>query len=113
MMKEKLAHVSLFRFDPEVDEQPWYQEFTVSYEGRTVLDVLRYIYENLDSTFTFRWCCDKGYCGSCVVSLNGKPAYACMKSAEGKMIIEPHPKFEVIKDLMIDFDRIKKQSVKA
>ena len=108
MSEDKLAKIKLFRFDPEVNDKPWYQEFEVSYEGRTVLDVLRYIYENLDSTFAFRWACDEGYCGSCVVSVNGKPAFACAKSAEKNMKIEPHPKFEIIKDLMIDFDRPKK-----
>lgn len=109
MAVNKLAEIKLFRFDPEIDAEPWYQEFEVPYEGRTVLDVLLYIYENLDSTFAFRWACAKNFCGSCVMSVNAKPVYACMKSAEKKMIIEPHPKFEVIKDLMIDFERIKKQ----
>jgi len=108
MVEDELAELKLFRFDPEFDDKPWYQEFKTPYEGRTVLGVLRHIYENLDSTFAFRWACDDGCCRSCAVLVNGKPALACIKSAEKIMRIEPHPKFEIIKDLMIDFDRPRK-----
>ena len=39
--------------------------------------------------------------------VNGTPVFACRKSAEKVMIIEPHPKFEILKDLVVDFDRLK------
>ncbi len=108
MVEDNLAAVKLFRFDPEVNGQPGYSEFQAPYKGQTVLDVLRYIYENLDSTFAFRWGCNKGCCRSCAILVNDQPVFACTKSAEEKMTIEPHPKFEVIKDLVVDFDRPKK-----
>ncbi len=104
MARGELALVKLFRFDPEVDTEPRYDEYRVPYQYRTVLDVLRYIYENLDSTFAYRWGCTKGRCRACVVSVNGNPALACMKFAEKEMKIEPHPKFKLIKDLMVDFE---------
>lgn len=107
IVDEELAIVRLFRFDPETDTEPRYDEFKVPYQGRTVLDVLRYIYENLDSTFAFRWACTKGLCRACVVSVNKRPALACMKSAEKNMTVGPHPKFRVIKDLLIDLDKLK------
>lgn len=103
MADDELAMVKLFKFDPQVDTEPRYDEYHVPYRGRTVLVVLRYIYENLDSTFAFRWACTSSHCGSCAVSVNGKPVLACMKSAEKDMRIEPHPKFRVIKDLLVDF----------
>lgn len=106
-VENNLATVILFRFDPEVDTEPIYSEFRVPYEGWTVLNVLSYIYENLDNTFAFRWACSKGICRSCVVSVNGKPVLACMEQASKYMKIEPHPKFEVVKDLIIDFDKPK------
>ena len=37
--------------------------------------------------------------------VNGTPAFSCKKMAEAGMVIEPHPKFAVIKDLVIDFDK--------
>lgn len=100
--------VELFRFNPEVDSQPRYVEFNaLPYKGHTVKDVLSYIYENIDDTFAFRWACNQGMCRACVVSVNGKPVLSCMQQAIKNMKIEPHPKFKVIKDLIVDFDTLK------
>ena len=104
MTKEDLAVVKLFRFDPEVDTRPSYREYKVPYRGRTVLDVLLYIYQNMDSTFTFRWACAEGLCRSCAVSVNGRPALACNAPARKEMKIDPHPKFKLKKDLLVDLD---------
>jgi len=106
--KNELATVRLFRFDPEVDAEPRYDEFKVPYQGRTVLDVLRYIYENLDSTFAFRWACKKRFCRCCIISVNDQPALSCMAPAQKEMKLDPHPKFTLIKDLVVDLDRPKK-----
>jgi len=38
------------------------------------------------------------------MSVNGNPALACNKLAEKEMKIEPHPKFKVIKDLIVEFE---------
>jgi len=103
----ELATIRIFRFDPETDKEPRYQEYLAPYQERTVLDVLRHIHENIDSTFSFRWACTKVYCRSCVVSVNGKPVLSCNDPAQKEMTIEPHPKFEIIKDLVVDFDRPK------
>ena len=110
MGEDTLARISLFRFDPGVDKEPWYQELEAPYQGRTVLDILRHIYEDMDTTLAFRWACDDGCCRSCVVSVNDKSVFACTKQAEKTMKIEPHRKFEVLKDLVVDFDRPRKQS---
>lgn len=107
MVETRLATVKLFRFDPEVDERPWYCEYKVPYEGCTVLDALLYIYENLDSTFAFRWACGNSRCRCCVVLVNGSPVLACVASASRYMTIEPHPKFKIIKDLITDLDKLK------
>lgn len=104
MAEEELAVVKLFRFDPEVNTEPRYETYEgVPYKGRTVLDVLQYLYKNRDSTFSFRWACTKGWCRSCIIAVNGKPTFACVKKAEKEMTIDPHPKFKVIKDLICDF----------
>ena len=103
--EDSLAIVKLFRFDPEVDDNPWYSDFKVPYKGRTVLDVLLYIYENLDISFAFRWACGKGCCRSCVASVNERPALTCMAPASRYMKIEPHPKFRIVKDLIVDINK--------
>ena len=104
MTEDELCSVKIFRYDPEVDSAPRYDEYRVPYLQRTVLDVLRDIFENHDSTIAFRWGCGKGRCRGCVMSVNENPALACMKLAEKEMKIEPHPKFKVIKDLIVEFE---------
>ena len=105
---KKMTQTKVFRFDPTVDKEPRYEAYLTPFEGYTVLDVLKYIYENYDSTLSFRFgCAGAGYerCGACAVLVNETPVLSCKKLAEKRMTIEPHPKFEVIKDLAIDFDR--------
>lgn len=108
--KEELASVELYRFDPEVDAAPRYSTFRVPYKGLTVVNVLSYIYENLDSSFAFRWACGKGYCRGCILQVNGKPVMGCTQPATKHMRIEPHPKFKVVKDLIVDFDRLRDEA---
>lgn len=106
--EQKMTQTKVFRFDPKVDKEPRYETYPTPFEGYTVLDVLKYIYENHDSTLSFRFgCAGAGHerCGACAVLVNGRPALSCKKLAEEGMTLEPHPKSEVIKDLAIDFDR--------
>jgi NAD-dependent dihydropyrimidine dehydrogenase PreA subunit len=105
---QKMTQVKVFRFDPQVDKDPRYETYLTPFEGHTVLDVLKYIYENYDSSLAFRFgCSGAGYerCGACSVLVNGRPALSCKQLAEEEMTIEPHPKCAVIRDLAIDFDR--------
>lgn len=68
----------------------------------TVLDVLNYIYTELDSTLAFPRSCRNGKCGLCTVDVNGKPCLACNSPATEKMVIAPIKGFPVIKDLVTD-----------
>ena len=105
MSRDELATVKLFRFDPETDKDRRYVEFSVPYHGHTVLSVLTHIFEKLDSSFSFRWACKQGHCRSCVVQVNGKSVLSCKEPASKYMKIEPHQKFKVLKDLVVDFDK--------
>jgi len=112
MMKNKdgKAHVKVFRFDPTQDKKPKYQTYDVPLEG-SVLDALQYIYEHYDSSLAFRFgCSGASYerCGACSVVVNGQPALTCRRLVERAMTVEPHPKFQVIRDLVIDFDKEQK-----
>jgi succinate dehydrogenase/fumarate reductase iron-sulfur protein len=107
-MKQPVAQVRVCRFDPKVDIAQHFNVWEVPYEeGQTVLDILVYIYEHLDPTLAFRWGCKKGHCGSCPLQVNGKPVFSCREQATAEMVVEPHPKFEVIKDLVVDFEKPK------
>ena len=98
--------VRIYRFNPRCDKAPRYDTYTdIPYKESTVLDVLRYIQENIDSTLAFRWACTRAFCRSCAIVVNGKPALACIVTAEREMTIEPHSKFPVIKDLIVDLEK--------
>ncbi|MFC1964372.1 2Fe-2S iron-sulfur cluster-binding protein [Chloroflexota bacterium] len=108
--ENKFAEVKVFRFDPTVDKEPRYETYRAPYEGYNVYNVLQYIYENHDRSLAFRGGCSGkggGRCGACPVLVNGNPALSCQRLATDKMVIEPHPKFELIKDLVVDFKKVK------
>lgn len=107
-----LASVKIFKFDPDVDKEPRYETFHVPYEGKTVLNVLEAIYQDLDQGLAFRYGCEGKHdsrCGACAIEVNGLPALACRKISEKEMVLEPHPKFEVVKDLVVDFKRVREE----
>jgi fumarate reductase (CoM/CoB) subunit B len=100
--------VKIFRYDPDVDEEPRYETYEVPYtEGMVVLDVLNYIYENVDGTLAYRWACRAGQCGSCAVIINGKPRIACRTPVEKEkaVTITPLLQFPVVRDLVVDLER--------
>lgn len=106
----KLANVKIFKFDPTVDTKPQYKVFNVPYEGMRVLDVLKTLYHGSDPELAFRWGCEGAHdsrCGACAVMVNGRPALSCRRPAGVEMVIEPHPKFEIIRDLVVDFNKIR------
>jgi succinate dehydrogenase/fumarate reductase iron-sulfur protein len=98
------ATVKIFRFDPAVDKKPKYETYQVPGEvwhDRKVIDVLKYIYQNLAPGLAFREACYQGLCGCCTMKVNGKPVLACDSFASQEMIIEPLNKDKVVKDLII------------
>lgn len=100
-----LARVVVRRFDPSADSEPYYQEYTcIPFEGRSVMEVLQTIYEEHDPSLAFRRLCIHGFCGSCFLLVNGEPVLSCQCPAQAEMKIEPHPKFPVIRDLVVDLD---------
>lgn len=64
--------------------------------GDTVMDVLDYIYENLDHSLAYyrhSRCC-QGVCGRCAVKLNGKTVLACKAEIDPVLIsvsLDPAP----------------------
>ncbi|MFX0204732.1 MAG: 2Fe-2S iron-sulfur cluster-binding protein, partial [Candidatus Hodarchaeota archaeon] len=95
--------VKVFRYDPEVDDKPRYEDYEVPKKSRIrVLDVLNYIREKYDSSLTFRYSCRYyNKCGSCAVTINGTPGLACYEEAIDQMVIEPLKNFPILKDLAV------------
>jgi len=98
------------RFDPARDTVPFSQQFTLGAEAhQTVLDALILAWQQ-DPSLSFRRSRRSAICGSCAVSINGRPALACQtligKAVEnGRTItVEPLPHFRQLKDLIVDLE---------
>ena len=104
-----MLQVSLYRYNPETDEAPYMQNFSVDTGGRDlmVLDVLELIKADYDGSVTYRRSCREGVCGSDGLNMNGKNGLACItplsESVKGdKLVIRPLPGLPVIRDLVVD-----------
>jgi fumarate reductase iron-sulfur subunit len=88
-----------------------YQEFAVPRrENQTVLDVVTYVQRELDPALSYRFSCRVGVCGSCAMTVNGRPRWTCRtlvaKVIENGMIeVGPLANLPVIKDLATDMAR--------
>ncbi|MBM3537236.1 MAG: succinate dehydrogenase/fumarate reductase iron-sulfur subunit [Alphaproteobacteria bacterium] len=85
-----------------------FQAFTVPRRAsQTVLDVVSWIQRHLDTTLSYRFACRVGMCGSCAMTVNGKPRWTCRthvdKVAEGDTLtVAPLANLPVVKDLATD-----------
>ena len=108
--------VSVYRYNPETDREPYMQDVEVSLpEGKDlmVLDVLNLIKEK-DQSLSYRRSCREGVCGSDGVNMNGKNGLACITpvsevAASGKLVVRPLPGLPVIRDLVVDMGVFYKQ----
>jgi len=76
-------------------------------ESQTVLDVVTWVQRHLDATLSYRFACRVGMCGSCAMTVNGRPRWTCRthvsKVAEGgRLTIGLLANLPVIKDLAVD-----------
>ncbi|KUG20112.1 succinate dehydrogenase iron-sulfur protein [hydrocarbon metagenome] len=102
----KTIAVRVQRFDPETDEEPRYETYTVGVnEGARVLHVLHAIHDEQDPTLAYRYCCGSGQCGSCALLVDGEPVLACMEEARDGCTIEPL-NLPVIRDLVVDLEPV-------
>ena len=72
--------VSVYRYNPEVDDKPHMQDYNIELpEGRDlmVLDVLQLIIDQ-DPTLGYRRSCREGVCGSDGMNMNGVNGLACI-----------------------------------
>ena len=85
-----------------------YQNYEVpALESQTVLDVVSWIQRNLEPDLSYRFACRVGMCGSCAMTVNGKPRWTCRSHVShvidgDSLTIEPLRNLPVIKDLACD-----------
>lgn len=108
--------VSVYRYNPDTDSEPYLQDFDLEIPGGRdlmVLDVLELLKEK-DPSVTYRRSCREGVCGSDGVNMNGKNGLACVTPLSevvrgGKLVIKPLPGMPVIRDLVVDMDQFYNQ----
>jgi succinate dehydrogenase / fumarate reductase iron-sulfur subunit len=102
----------VYRFNPDVDEKPYMQDFDVEFrQGMMLREALLQI-KAQDESFTFRHSCGEGVCGSDGVNANGRNVLACVTSVEDlqePVVVRPFPGRPVIRDLVVDMAQFYEQ----
>jgi succinate dehydrogenase / fumarate reductase, iron-sulfur subunit len=104
------ATLSIRRFDPDVDSEPHWEEFSVEMlPTDRVLDALHQIKWEQDGSLTFRRSCAHGVCGSDAMRINGRNRLACktlMKDLDisKPVTVEAIKGLPLEKDLVVDMD---------
>ena len=101
--------VSIYRYNPDVDEVPVMRDMELELpEGKDlmVLEVLELL-KTQDPTLSYRRSCREGVCGSDGMNMNGKNGLACITpisevAKRGKLILRPLPGLPVVRDLVVD-----------
>ena len=79
--------------------------------SQTVLDVVTFVQRHIDPTLSYRFACRVGVCGSCAMTVNGKPRWTCRThvakvAASGRLEIGPLANLPVVKDLVPDLTHV-------
>ncbi len=75
--------------------------------SQSVLDVVTWVQRRLDPALAYRFACRVGMCGSCAMTVNGRPRWTCRThvarvAADGHLTIAPLANLPVIRDLATD-----------
>ncbi|GAA0833304.1 MAG: succinate dehydrogenase iron-sulfur subunit [Marinomonas sp.] len=108
--------VSIYRYNPEVDDAPYMKDYQIDLpEGKDlmVLDVLNLL-KAQDPSISYRRSCREGVCGSDGMNMSGKNGLACITTVSeaaknGKLVLRPLPGLPVIRDLVVDMGQFYKQ----
>jgi succinate dehydrogenase / fumarate reductase, iron-sulfur subunit len=96
------------RFNPEVSQESWWDEFTVEMDPTDrLLDALHEVKWHQDGTLSLRRSCAHGICGSDAMVIGGHNALACkvlVHDVAPKVTVEPIRGLRVLKDLIVDMD---------
>ena len=102
--------LSIHRFDPQTDTEPYGREYSVDWEQHeTVLDLLLKTRRE-DPSLAFRRSCRSGICGSCAMVIADRSRLAChtlVREVAGdgdSLSIKPLPSFRQLKDLVVEMD---------
>ena len=96
------------RYNPEVDQKPHFETYTVEAEPTDqVLDLLNQVKWYQDGTLSYRKSCAHGIFGSDAMRINGVNRLACkilVKDLGSTITVEPILGLPVMKDLIVDME---------
>jgi fumarate reductase iron-sulfur subunit len=97
----------ILRYDPrDPGSPPRMQSYALEEaDGMTLFIALNELREKQDASLQFDFVCRAGICGSCAMTINGRPTLACRTLTRnlGSIItLAPLPGFELIADLSVD-----------
>jgi succinate dehydrogenase iron-sulfur subunit len=104
----------IYRFNPELDTQPYMQDFTLEVpvgQETKLLKAMHLLHEQ-DPTLAYRYSCQEGVCGSDGMNINGKNGLACItdiSTLKHPITIRPLPGFPVVRDLVVDMSSFYQQ----
>jgi fumarate reductase iron-sulfur subunit len=106
---------SAVRSEATLDVEIWrggedgaFRQYTVpAHASQTVLDVVTHVQRHIDPTLSYRFACRVGMCGSCAMTVNGRPRWTCRTHVDkvadgGRITVAPLRNLPVIKDLAVD-----------
>lgn len=113
-MTTKTVQFSIYRFNPEKDQKPYMQPFSLELPADKDMMLLQAILEikKQDPSLALRRSCGEGVCGSDGMNVNGKNRLACVTSLsdlQQPIVIRPLPGLPVIRDLIVDMAPFFKQ----
>lgn len=100
--------IRILRFNPEEDESPHFEDYTVTAEPTDrLLDCLHSIKWTIDSSLALRRSCGHGVCGSDAMVVNGVNRLACkilVKDLKQPITVEPIRGLPQLRDLIVDME---------
>ena len=116
MTDSRALHLSIYRYNPEVDEKPYMQHYKLDVSPQSdvmLLTLLERIKAEQDPTLSFRRSCREGVCGSDGMNINGANGLACVTALSGlktnRIVVRPLTGFPVVRDLIVDMTSFYKQ----
>lgn len=102
------VRLRLLRFNPERDDEPHFESYTVQAEPmERLLDCLHKVKWYQDGSLALRRSCGHGICGSDAMVINGVNALACkvlVKDLKQPITVEPIRGLPVHKDFVVDME---------
>lgn len=103
----RTLEIRILRYNPQdTGSTPRMQSYTIEEaDGMTLFIALNEIREQQDPSLHFDFVCRAGICGSCAMTIDGRPTLACRtltRNLGTTITLAPLPGFDLIADLSVD-----------